>query len=311
MLSQLLAYDPDERITARQVLRHPYFRELRNMEKQLQRGLQPPQEPTMHDTGSSAPTTTDTMAQVTNEENRKNRTHTQSESDELDQASPKAQSLSATGTSLAGTLPIIRGQADVAGGAHGHNSSKKPAAHSHSLPLNQPTTSTISNGAQSSHQSSLPSIIHNQLPRTNQVPQIPGSHTQRSNDTSVSHLSYASHGNSKKKATKKQVKAPSKSFGADSYPSLPPGQSMVYPQPRQPYISAFPSIHGTSTVSSDAQSTITQISGTTISSNPLKKKTGVAMSKSSSTSGLAQNTHGARNKYISPYSQKSGVKKKY
>jgi renal tumor antigen len=38
---RLLAYNPDERLSARQALRHPYFRDLRDQEKRIKAALQP------------------------------------------------------------------------------------------------------------------------------------------------------------------------------------------------------------------------------------------------------------------------------
>lgn len=40
-MSRLLAYNPDERLSARQALRHPYFRELREAEKRQKAMLAP------------------------------------------------------------------------------------------------------------------------------------------------------------------------------------------------------------------------------------------------------------------------------
>lgn len=41
LISKLLAYNPDERLSARQALRHPYFRELRDQEKRVRAAMQP------------------------------------------------------------------------------------------------------------------------------------------------------------------------------------------------------------------------------------------------------------------------------
>ena len=41
LINKLLAYNPDERLSARQALRHPYFREIREMEKRQHAMLNP------------------------------------------------------------------------------------------------------------------------------------------------------------------------------------------------------------------------------------------------------------------------------
>lgn len=41
LISKLLAYSPDERLSARQALRHPYFRDLREAEKRAYQASQP------------------------------------------------------------------------------------------------------------------------------------------------------------------------------------------------------------------------------------------------------------------------------
>ncbi|WIA11475.1 hypothetical protein OEZ85_011589 [Tetradesmus obliquus] len=41
LISKLLAYNPDERLSARQALRHPYFRDLWDQEKRLRAAMQP------------------------------------------------------------------------------------------------------------------------------------------------------------------------------------------------------------------------------------------------------------------------------
>ena len=41
LITRLLAYDPDDRLSARQALRHPYFREIREAEKRRRALLHP------------------------------------------------------------------------------------------------------------------------------------------------------------------------------------------------------------------------------------------------------------------------------
>lgn len=41
LIAKLLAYNPDERLSARQALRHPYFRDLRDQEKRAKAAMQP------------------------------------------------------------------------------------------------------------------------------------------------------------------------------------------------------------------------------------------------------------------------------
>lgn len=41
LISRLLAYNPDERLSARQALRHPYFREAREADKRTRAAMQP------------------------------------------------------------------------------------------------------------------------------------------------------------------------------------------------------------------------------------------------------------------------------
>jgi renal tumor antigen len=40
LINKMLAYDPDERISAKEVIRHPYFADLREQEKKIQRKMQ-------------------------------------------------------------------------------------------------------------------------------------------------------------------------------------------------------------------------------------------------------------------------------
>lgn len=41
LIAKLLAYNPDERLSARQALRHPYFKDLREQEKRTKAAMQP------------------------------------------------------------------------------------------------------------------------------------------------------------------------------------------------------------------------------------------------------------------------------